>query len=113
MDIQIQIGSVVLKAILHDTPTGRAIYKSLPLSDNVITWGKEAYFSIPVHQALDETATETVSLGDIGYWPSGQCFCVFWGQQPISAVSLCGKITSDISVLNTIQNNEKITISAI
>jgi hypothetical protein len=113
MDIQIQIGSVSLTAILHDTPSGREIYNSLPLSDKIITWGKEAYFSIPVQQQLDETASETVSEGDIGFWPTGQCFCIFFGQQPISAVNLCGKITSDLSLLDTIQNDEKITISAI
>ncbi|MFW5850905.1 MAG: cyclophilin-like fold protein [Bacteroidota bacterium] len=112
MDIQIQIGNVTLNAILYDTPSGREIYNTLPLSDKIITWGNEAYFSIPVQQQLDETACETVSEGDIGFWPSGQCFCIFFGQQPISAVNVCGKITSDLSLLNSIKNDEKITISA-
>ncbi|MFO7869293.1 MAG: cyclophilin-like fold protein [Bacteroidales bacterium] len=111
MDIQIKIGSVTVNAQLHDTPTGREIYNSLPFSHIIHVWGKEAYCSTALTLPHDNTSSESVESGDIAYWPTGNCFCLFWGQQPISAVNICGKITSDLSVLNSIRDNETISVS--
>ena len=53
---------------------------------------------------LDETAAVVVHVGDLGYWPTGRAFCIFFGLtpgsvpgeiRPASAVNLVGRLTDD------------------
>ena len=68
----------------EDCPvTTKAIWDVLPFESKAQTWGDEIYFSIPV--AVDEeNAKEVVELGDLGYWPPGAAFCIFFGKTPAS-----------------------------
>lgn len=98
-------------AILReDCPkTMNAIWEALPFEARVQTWGDEIYFSIPVNIA-EENAQAVVELGDLGYWPPGAAFCIFFGKtpasksdeiRPASPVNVFGKleeINSDIIV---------------
>ncbi|MFX0196693.1 MAG: cyclophilin-like fold protein [Candidatus Hodarchaeota archaeon] len=63
--------------------TTKAIWDALPFESKVQTWGDEIYFSIPVDIA-EENAKEVVELGDLGYWPPGAAFCIFFGKTPTS-----------------------------
>jgi len=63
--------------------TARAIWERLPIEARANRWGDEIYFPIPV-QIGEENAQETVDLGDLGYWPPGNSFCIFFGPTPIS-----------------------------
>lgn len=117
--IKIIAGSIEIDALLHDTPTAHAVYSALPLTADVNTWGDEIYFSIPVEAALEKDAKEIVALGDIGYWPSGSAFCIFFGQTPVSrpgeirpasAVNVFGTVSGDLSVLKQIQAGSPITV---
>jgi hypothetical protein len=74
---------LVMEAELADTPTGRAIWEALPLTAQANTWGDEVYFRVPVEMELDETAAEVVEVGDLGYWPTGAAFCIFFGVAPV------------------------------
>ncbi|MFQ6126756.1 MAG: cyclophilin-like fold protein [Candidatus Heimdallarchaeota archaeon] len=68
----------------EDCPvTTKAIWEALPIEAKVQTWGDEIYFSIPVDVA-EENAKEVVNLGDLGYWPPGAAFCIFFGKTPAS-----------------------------
>lgn len=113
MEISIQCGSITFHAQLHNTPTAHAIYAALPFSGTVQRWGQEAYFAIPVYCDLEPDASDTVGIGELAYWPSGQCFCMFWGQTPIRAVSIFGKITTDIHLLESIQQNDRVEVAKI
>lgn len=104
MKIKITVGEVVVDAELNDTPCARKIAAALPLETAFSTWGDEIYFSIPVETPLDESAKEIVEVGDLGYWPTGHAFCIFFGMTPISepgkimpasAVNVIGKINGD------------------
>jgi len=66
----------------------------------VNTWGDDIYFSIPVHLG-EEDGQGVVEMGDLGYWPAGNGFCIFFGPTPMpspgevrpaSAVNVFGKI---------------------
>ncbi|MEW6265199.1 MAG: cyclophilin-like fold protein [Thermodesulfobacteriota bacterium] len=85
MKIRLEAGPVIAEAELADTVTARSIYEALPLEAEALTWGDEIYFEIPVKKSLDETARELVEKGDLGYWPTGRAFCIFFGPTPISA----------------------------
>jgi hypothetical protein len=67
--IRIIAGGVELEAELSDTECAGAIYEALPIETAFNTWGEEFYFEIPVSRELDDTATTSVKVGDIGYWP--------------------------------------------
>jgi hypothetical protein len=64
-------------------------------------------------------AQQIVSVGDLGYWPVGQAFCIFFGPTPVSTderprayspVNLLGKILGDRELLKSIQNQESVRI---
>lgn len=108
MDIAIRVGSLELKGVLNDTPTGRKIAGVLPLKSTFNTWGDEIYFPIPVEADLEKTAREEVEMGDLGYWPAGNAFCIFFGPTPMSregkiipasAVNIIGKVLDDAALL--------------
>ena len=105
--IRICVGDVELDAELNDSETARQILDVLPLDCSFNTWGDEIYFSIPV-EAGPEDAQATVALNDLGYWPPGNAFCIFYGQtpasegdeiRPASPVNIVGRVLNDATVL--------------
>jgi len=118
--IIISADSVDLRARLLDTPTAASIWQALPLSAQACTWGDEIYFDIPVRAELEQTAAEVVSLGDLGYWPTGAAFCIFYGPTPISRrgeirpagpVNIFGRVVGDATLLKGIAAGSLITVS--
>ncbi len=117
--IRITVESIIGEGELADTDCARAIWDSLPLSTEANTWGDEIYFSIPVQQDLDGTAREVVDRGDLGYWPQGAAFCIFFGPTPLSqgeeirpasAVNIVGKITGDPTVFRNVPAGSRISV---
>ena len=113
MQIKIKFDSFELKCELEDNDTGREIYKVLPLNAPVNVWGEEIYFKIPVHVKIDSSAKSVVNNGDLGFWPSGDCFCIFFGKQPVSKVNIFGKIIDDLGKLKEVRENEIVTVTKI
>jgi len=120
--IRIRAGHIVLEAELNESPTARAVYEALPLSIPANTWGDEIYFSIPVKQKLDNTAAEVVQVGDLGYWPSGQAFCIFFGPTPVSrgkeirpasAVNVIGRVAGDARAFKAVKDGALIELEVI
>jgi hypothetical protein len=106
--IRIILGSLTLQAQLNDSPTAQKIWEALPIETSFSTWGDEIYFSIPVAMELESDAQEVVESGDLGYWPSGNAFCIFFGPTPISsegeirpasAVNMIGRVIDDATKL--------------
>ena len=82
-EIKITAGPVTMSATLNDTATAAMIWDALPIEASANTWGDEIYFGIPV-AAGEELGQEVVELGDLGYWPPGSAFCMFFGPTPMS-----------------------------
>ncbi len=119
MKIKIKSGNIFVEAKLNNTKTAGAIYKALPIEGILNLWGDEIYFSIPIILDLEEDAKEIVEKGDLGYWPSGNAFCIFFGPTPVSKeneirpaskVNVFGQIISDIKVLKNITAGSKIKV---
>ena len=117
--IKISIRDIVLEAELFDNATAKAIAGVLPVTAAPNEWGDEFYFAIPVMVPLDDSATENVSVGDIGYWPPGSALAIFFGPTPMSsgsepvpasAVNLVGRITADATVLRKAKGAKEIRI---
>lgn len=81
--VRIRCGEVEATATLNDSASAHAIWDALPLEASANVWGDEIYFRIPVSLAEDD-AREVVELGDLGYWPPGNAFCIFYGPTPMS-----------------------------
>ena len=120
--IRIRAGQLIMEAELNESPTALAIYEALPLSIPASTWGDEIYFSIPVKQKLDNTAAEIVQVGDLGFWPTGQAFCIFFGRTPVSrgdeirpasAVNIIGKVIGDARTFKTVNDGDLIELDVI
>jgi len=116
--IRIKAGSVEAVAELNDTDTARAISDALPIKGRANLWGDEIYFSIPVSIGL-EHGQEVVDVGDLGYWPPGKGFCIFFGPTPMStgdrpvpasAVAVFGKVVGDASVFKKVSSGAEVTI---
>lgn len=98
--------------------TVRAIWENLPFEARANTWGEEIYFSIPV-KIEEENSQETVEPGDLGYWPPGNGFCIFFGPTPISReneirpadpVNVFGKVREDPKIFNKVKSGDTIRI---
>ena len=106
--IRIILGNLTLDAQLNDSPTAQKVWEALPIETSFSTWGDEIYFSIPVAMELESDAQELVQSGDLGYWPSGNAFCIFFGPTPMSsegeirpasAVNMIGRVIDDATQL--------------
>ena len=109
---------VRIEGELNNSQTALRIYEKLPFEARVNTWGDEIYFEIPVHYP-PENATLEVGVGDIAYWPEGDCLCIFFGRTPVSTtnqpkpaseVNILGKVFSPVSILNDVKSGDKITV---
>lgn len=117
--IKIIAGEIVAWAEIFMTRTGKAIFEALPISGVANRWGDEIYFSIPLFLPLEEDAKEIVEEGDLGYWPEGHSFCIFFGPTPISRgkeirpaskVNLFGRIIGDPEIFKNVKNGALIKV---
>ncbi len=117
--IRILIGDLKVEAELNDSKTAQLIWEALPIEAKANLWGEEIYFSIPVKTGLEKGAKEVVSAGDLGYWPTGHAFCIFFGPtaasrgdeiRAASAVNVIGKVLSDPKVFRKAKDGEKIVL---
>ena len=78
------IGQVKVKLLTEKNPkTCKAIWDKLPFNLKLERWGEELYGSIPV-SIKEENGQVDCEVGDIGYWPQGKGFCIFFGPTPVS-----------------------------
>jgi hypothetical protein len=117
--IKVTVGEVEVSGELNETRTADLIWNSLPVESQVNTWGDEVYFSIPVQAELEDSAREVVDLGDMGYWPPGNAFCIFFGPtpnsrgdeiRPASPVNVFGKLVGDPNVLKTVSTGAPVRV---
>jgi len=117
--IFIKIGSLSLPAELNQSPVAEKIWDLLPIRARTSTWGEEIYFRIPLQTQINQPVTE-VKKGDIGYWPEGACFCLFFGPTPVSTgekiipaspVEIIGKLLAeDWEGLKKVRPNQSVVI---
>ncbi len=119
--IKIEFENISIDAVLNNSETANKIKKILPISNSVNTWGDEIYFSIGVNDDENDSK-EVVELGDLGYWPPGNAFCLFFGLtpasegdkiMPASPVNVIGKILGDLEILKSIKSGDKVSINLV
>ena len=117
--IRIFVSDVEVEAELNEAKTAQLIWETLPIEGKANLWGEEIYFAIPVKAGLEMGSREVVSAGELGYWPTGHAFCIFFGPTPASrgdeiraasAVNIIGNVLSDPKVLLRVKEGAKITL---
>ena len=102
----------------NDTPTANDIIKGLPIEGIVSKWGDEIYFKTGIDAAGDGRTTD-LNVGDVAYWPEGQCLCMFYGPTqaitelkpvPASPVIIVGKTMASPDELREIHEGERISV---
>jgi hypothetical protein len=60
-----------------------------------------------------------VQMGDLGYWPPGRAFCIFFGPtpasrgdeiRPASAVTVFGRTVVDATVFKTVKDGTPVIV---
>ena len=117
--IMITAGSVSMEAELNEGPTARQIWASLPIEGTANTWGDEVYFDIPVVAAQEADARTDVEVGELGYWPVGHAFCIFFGPTPVSRderprayspVNVVGRVCGDATRFRAVGSGTTVRI---
>lgn len=117
--IRIRSGKVQATALLDDSPTSQAIWEALPIEGRANRWGDEIYFGIPVSQGLSDDARDVAEIGELGYWPPGRAFCIFFGPTPAShgdeiraasPVNIFGKVEGDVAAFKKVRDGDSITL---
>jgi hypothetical protein len=117
--IMIEVENLTISAELKDTPTAQKILAILPIEGSVNVWGEEIYFDIPLNAELEADAREEVEVGDLGYWPAGPAFCIFFGPTPVSRgdtprayspVNVFGQVVGDAKQFKTVSSAAKIRV---
>jgi len=117
--IRILVSDLKVEAELNESKTAQLIWEALPMEAETNLWGEEIYFAIPVKTGLEKGSREVVFAGELGYWPTGHAFCIFFGPTPASrgdeiraasAVNVIGKVLSDSKVFLKVKDGTKITL---
>lgn len=119
--ITIRAGTVKVGAEFNDSETAKAIEAALPIQGSAQRWGGEIYFPIPVAVGLERDSRDVLEPGELGYWPTGNAFCIFFGATPASVgdepraasnVNVFGKITGDFSELWNVADGDSVIIES-
>ena len=118
--IIISTEGINLTATLNDTLTAQSIFDILPIEGKAKVWGEEIYFEIPLQLKQDSDAKADVEVGELGYWPVGSAFCIFFGPTPVSTdekprayspVNVFGKIEGDAKQLKKVPDGAVVGIT--
>ena len=102
-----KIGQIKAKLLTDKNPeTCKKIWEKLPFELNLSRWGEELYGEIPV--SIDkENSQVDCEVGDIGYWPDGKGFCIFFGPTPASKDDK-PKAASPVNIFARLEGDAKI-----
>ena len=122
--VKITIGKIVIGVELLDTPTAKAIEANLPFGSKAKIFGDEAYVETPITVELEEDAQDTTQLGDICFWPEGQCIVMRFGSSPtpipmgdevklVSKTNVWGKALNDVKDLKAVKTDDFVFIEQV
>ena len=118
--IVISAGNVLMEAELNEGQTARKVWDALPIEGRANTWGDEIYFEIPVSARQEPGAREDVAVGELGYWPVGSAFCIFFGPTPVSVgeeprayspVNILGRVLGDATQFRGVRSGASVRIA--
>jgi hypothetical protein len=104
---------------LVDEPELEKLLESSPFEAEAERWGDEVYFELPVKLEL-RGERMLMEVGEVAYWPDGNCLCVFFGPTPMSRderpvayskVKPLGRVVEGLSLLKEVSDRELVRVS--
>ena len=117
--LNLQFDNKSIRVALKRTATAQAILNAIPFSATVQTWGSEVMFDCPVRVSFEDSATNVVKPGDIGFWPDGSSITIAYGPTPISrygesrlacSCNIWGDALDDVSELKQIKPGSRVHV---
>jgi hypothetical protein len=117
--IRISVQDITAFARLNDSETALAIWEALPLEGKANRWGEEIYFAIPLDLPEAQDARQEMDVGELGYWPTGNAFCVFFGPTPVSDsdkpraysnVNPFGRVQGDAKIFLKVKDGDSVRV---
>lgn len=114
--IKITVGEVSLDGILYDTELAEEIKTYFPLTISMVGYGgREYYGGVEFYPEHLEGGQKNFENGDITYCEAHHNMAIFYAQtdDPILSVDVIpiGRVTSDLSVFNNLDNEEEVIFS--
>jgi uncharacterized protein len=116
----IRMKNATVRVRLNGSQTAGQVWDALPIRSFTSLWGQEIFFQIPLKAEAEQGfSSTTVEIGDVAYWPQGQCLCVFFGPTPVSRpgeitaaseVTVVGKIEADWEHLKQVTPDEPVLV---
>ncbi|MHA1192454.1 MAG: cyclophilin-like fold protein [Promethearchaeota archaeon] len=102
-----KIGQIKANLLVDKNPeTCKVIWDKLPFDLNLARWGEELYGEIAVVMGRENSQVDC-EVGDIGYWPDGKGFCIFFGPTPASKDEK-PRAASPVNIFAKIEGDAKI-----
>ena len=113
-EITMHFGDVKVTAVLDDSETTRAFLDLLPLTLEMRRYADREYYA--AIDALPENGKSIPDFenGDVTYYTTGKSLAIFFGNADHSSqgdLIRMGKITSDLSLFETIDDSVMVTIA--
>ena len=118
-EIKIVTGNYCITARIYQTKTAKEILNMLPIQGIANVWGNEIYFPISLRMEEEAEARDELEIGELGFWPTGSAFCIFFGSTPVSRnnepraysnVNVFGKIINGSEYLKKIKQGDLIKV---
>lgn len=112
-EIKLTFGNEIVFAMLDNSETTKAFLELLPLTLSMNRYGDREYYA-PISE-LPENGEDISDFenGDITYFASGKSLAVFFGNEGNSSQSgliRMGRITSDLSVFDAMEDKVAVTV---
>lgn len=114
--IKIAIDDTVLNGVLYDMALAEEIKAYFPLTISMVGYGgREYYGGVDFYPKNLEVGQRNFENGEITYCEAHHNMAIFYAQTDNPNLSVdvipIGRVTSDLSLFNTLDNREKITFS--
>lgn len=117
--VRLTAGGVNLALVPARSQTADLIWRALPLSSVVETWGESIHFEVPVHAPRDRTARLNGSIGEVYFWSDDERIVICFGPTPISRdgeirlmrpCNVWAKVEGDPRALRTLEPGTRVTL---
>lgn len=113
-DITLAFGNTAIQATLDDSETTRAFLDMLPLTLEMSRYGDREYYASIGSLPENGEVIDDFENGDVTYYTTGKSLAIFFGNAENSSqgdLIRMGKITSDLSLFDSMEDSVPVTIS--
>lgn len=113
-EIELAFGDTVMTAVLDDSETSRGFIRMLPLTLTMNRYADREYYAALGELPENGAAIDDFENGDVTYYTDGKSLAIFFGNADTSSqdgLIRMGRITSDLSLFDTVGESEEVTIS--